>query len=154
MPEPRIHVDFNGIQEDGRISALARHADVPSAVLPGTLVKLWDGDGNTANGRVAELGDGGLVRIDVLLDTWRTLDDAAPSPDQASTDPATMLVNVAVAVLTTGPANCTFAAGSSDESRSVYYVYKRGGFHAVGTTFENFYKLRSVTVEAPATSDR
>lgn len=70
MPEPRIHVDFNDIQEDGRISALKRHADIPEAVEPGALVALWDEDGDTAQGRVESVGERDLVEIEVLMDSW------------------------------------------------------------------------------------
>src|SRR5216683_880392 len=73
MPDTRIHVDFNGVQEDGRIFALRRHADDPDALDAGSEVQLWDEDGNTALGRVAELGDRGLVSIEVVPWSWYLL---------------------------------------------------------------------------------
>lgn len=71
MPDPRIHVDFNGIQEDGRIFALRRHADVPAAVVPGASVQLWDEDGDTVQGRVVALSERDLVEIEVLEESWQ-----------------------------------------------------------------------------------
>src|SRR6266851_574080 len=71
MPDTRIHVDFNGVQEDGRIFALRRHADDPDALDAGSEVQLWYEDGNTALGRVAELGDRGLVSIEVVPGSWQ-----------------------------------------------------------------------------------
>lgn len=68
---PRIHVDFNGLQDDGCLIALRRHADRPSAVVPGTRVVLWDEEGNTAAGRILELGQREQLRIQVELRTWR-----------------------------------------------------------------------------------
>jgi hypothetical protein len=72
MPSPRVHVDFNDIEDDGRIGALVDSADDPSELQPGAIVTLWDEDGNTAQGRVAELADRGLVWIDLLRHTWRS----------------------------------------------------------------------------------
>ncbi len=72
MPDPRIHVDFNGIHEDGRLDVLTRHADDPSGVLPGALVELWDEDGNSALGRVIGVGERDLAQVEVMLDTWRS----------------------------------------------------------------------------------
>lgn len=69
MPNIRVHVDFNDI-EDGSLAALVRHADDPSALVPGARVLLWDEDGNTAEGSVTEIGDRGIVRISMLGGTW------------------------------------------------------------------------------------
>lgn len=152
MPDARIHVDFNGIQEDGRITALTRHADDPSAVRPGALVVLWDEDGNTAQGRVVEVGDRDLVHIDVLLDTWLT-EEAASSLESDSGDGSLLLFDdVGLIVVAAGLVNCTFA-GSSRESRTMRYVFSTRGFRAHQRTFETFYKVHSVNAKAPATSD-
>ena len=77
MPNARIHVDFNDMEDGSRLVALRRHADSPLAVQPGGLVELWDEDGNTAQGRVVELQPRDIVLLDVLWDTWRTADDLA-----------------------------------------------------------------------------
>lgn len=153
MPEPRIHVDFNGIQEDGRITALTRLADEPSAVEPDALVELWDEDGNTAKGRVVELGDRGQARIKVLLDTWRT-EDPAPSPGLASIGHPLATLNGAWVVQFVGVGAFTFAARSLDADQTVYLIHYGAGVRAALHTFADYYKLRSVTVEEPATSDR
>lgn len=78
MPENRIHVDFNGVEDSDRIVALRRHADSPSAVHPGALIELWDEDGNTAQGRVVELRDRDIVLLNVMWDTWQTPDESEP----------------------------------------------------------------------------
>lgn len=70
MPDPRVHVDFNGVGEDGRLAALRSHADKPEALEPGVVVRLFDEDGNSALGRVAETGERDLVWITVLWDSW------------------------------------------------------------------------------------
>ena len=70
MPDPRVHVDFNGVEEDDRIAVLRSHADHPAALEPGTVVRLFDEDGNSAQGRVAEIGERDLVWITVLWDSW------------------------------------------------------------------------------------
>lgn len=83
MPETRIHVDFNDVEDDGRIVALRRHADNPSAVHPGAVVELWDEDGNAARGRISELQARDIVLLDIMWDTWRTA-DASPVARSAS----------------------------------------------------------------------
>lgn len=76
MPDPRVHVDFNGVDEDGCIVALRSHADNPEALELGTVVRLFDEDGNTALGRVTAIGERGLVWITVLWDSWSGHDTA------------------------------------------------------------------------------
>jgi len=71
MPNARIHVDFNDI-EDGSLTALVRHADNPSALAPGVPVTLWDEESNTAKGHVIQLGERGVVRIAMVSGTWRS----------------------------------------------------------------------------------
>lgn len=69
MPDPRIYVDFNDLQ-DGGLSALTRHAADPSAVVVGAYVTLLDEEGNCARGRVTAVEDTGLARIEMLPGTW------------------------------------------------------------------------------------
>src|SRR5450755_2636540 len=68
---PCIEVDFNDFDDSNRLGALVANADDPSALDVGALVLLRDDDGNTAEGRVVELGDRGQVWLDVLRSTWR-----------------------------------------------------------------------------------
>jgi hypothetical protein len=72
VPDARVHVDFNGVEDDGRVAALRSHADTPEALDPGVVVTLFDEDGNTALGRVAEIGERDLVWITVLWDSWNS----------------------------------------------------------------------------------
>jgi hypothetical protein len=76
MPDTRVRVDFNDIRH-GRLRALTRNADDPSAVALGARVELWDDDGNAAEGRVVELADRGLVWLELVRGTWR---DAVDPP--------------------------------------------------------------------------
>jgi hypothetical protein len=79
MPDTRLHVDFNDTRQDGRLRGLSRYADDPSAITPGAQVELWDDEGNTAQGRVVELGDRGLVWFELISGTWRDPDDPSQS---------------------------------------------------------------------------
>jgi hypothetical protein len=81
MPDLQIHVDFNDLDE-GRISALRRHSNEPSAVVLGALVLLLDDEGNSAHGRVTALGKNGLVWIEMLQGTWHSRRHA-PTPTVA-----------------------------------------------------------------------
>ncbi len=67
----RIFVDFNDI-EDGRLSALAKHADDPGALAVGSDVLLVDEEGNSALGHIMGLEATGFVHIDVVRSTWRS----------------------------------------------------------------------------------
>jgi hypothetical protein len=85
MPDARIHVDFNDIEDDS-LTALVRHADDPSALAPGVRVTLWDEEGNTAEGRVIELGERGVVRIALISGTWRSRLTPQQGPEPATVE--------------------------------------------------------------------
>jgi hypothetical protein len=70
VPDPRVHVDFNGVEDDSRLAVLRSHADNPEGLEPGAVVSLFDEDGNSALGRVIETGERDLVWITVLWDSW------------------------------------------------------------------------------------
>jgi hypothetical protein len=59
----RVRVDFEDIEDSGRLTALPLEAGGPLA--RGAVVALYDDRGNTAVGSVLKVGDGGLVLFDV-----------------------------------------------------------------------------------------
>jgi hypothetical protein len=66
MPK-RIHVDFNDIELDDRLTALVEHAD--GEVAPGNLVVLYDADSNKCRALVLDVFEDGTV---ALLPDWST----------------------------------------------------------------------------------
>jgi hypothetical protein len=175
MPEtPRVEVDFNDFEADGRLGALTSSADNPSALAPGVLVTLWDEDGNTAQGRVAELADRGLVWIDVLRETWRSGPEARSAEQVVAANLADLKSSGWVLCLTAG-STTSFTTNFGVVAPDFYLVQPI--FHAVWGTmgplaavrglagwpqhpgwpqhldFAEYYKLRLVTGVAPATAE-
>lgn len=64
-----IHVDFNDIENDDRISALLDHAD--GEARPGHVVELRDGDENRCMARVNAINHAlGVVYLRIRWATW------------------------------------------------------------------------------------
>jgi len=82
VPDPRVHVDFNEVDEGGHVAALKAHVDRPDEVRVGTVVRLFDEDGNTALGRVDSTGPGDLIGAAVLWDSWSPGGSTHVEPDQ------------------------------------------------------------------------
>src|ERR1700722_9128216 len=164
---PSIEVDFNDFDDSNRLGALLANADDPSALDVGTVVLLKDDDGNTAQGRVVEVGDRGQVWLDVLRSTWHN--GPAETADQmittalANADPPAWFF-----LLVTPPGNSPSAFGAS--MRADFYlsplVVTVGGslvrFQArthgltgwpSGLGFTDCYKLRSTSGVAPVTAE-
>lgn len=70
MTDTRIYVDFNDIQ-DGKLSALTKHAEDPSSLVTGEHVLLLDDDGNSALGRIDGFESNGIVQISMVRGSWR-----------------------------------------------------------------------------------
>lgn len=143
MPDTRVHVDFNDIRH-GRLRALSRNADDPSAIAVGGQVELWDDDGNTAQGRVVELADRGLVWFELIRGTWRD-PVATPQSDPQLMQTWWLSWPMRWAVLSTahGP---RFVDASSNA-----VIVISGLRHG---DIEDYYKLSLVTGAAPVTADR
>lgn len=163
MPRTRVHVDFNDVEEDGRIGALAESADDPSALVPGAEVTLWDEDGNTAQGRVVELADRGLVWIDPLRATWRSHLETSHHP--ANDLAITAAIGPINTVATTGSMFLSTAGTVSVNFLTPMTYFTFGGYLSIPTmgpfaaaghprpTFEDYYKVHCVTGVAPAAAD-
>jgi len=82
VPDPRVHVDFNEVDEDGLVAVLRTHAEGPDELSVGTVVQLFDEDGNTALGRVDSTGPNGLLWTAVLWDSWSAGGSAHGEHDQ------------------------------------------------------------------------
>jgi hypothetical protein len=135
MPDTRVHVDFNDIRH-GRLRALSRNAEDPSAIAPGAQVELWDDDGNTARGRVVEVADRGLVWFELIRGTWR---DPVDPPESDPQQGLTWWLGSGVVLST------VHGSGFAD------VILIRALSHA---DFEDYYKLSLVTGAAPMTADR
>jgi hypothetical protein len=166
MPDiPRIEVDFNDFEDDGRLGALASSADDASALEPGVLVTLWDEDGNAAQGRVSELGDRGQVWIDVLRPTWRSASemsaehvvssgfrDATSSVVFFTIRSAGLVEPFEAAATPTVYFDPMLIVVPSMHGRVGAAVLHRAGW-PVGLNFAESYKLRSVVGTAPVTAE-
>jgi hypothetical protein len=153
MPSTRVHVDFNDIEDDDRIGALTDDADDAGALVPGALVTLWDEDGNTAQGRVAELADRGLVWIDLLRNTWRS----HPEERQHAASGYAPLTAFGVVSITGGTAPTTLVAWPLVFSLSGQVLVMGVGPTPGKTQFAyasaHLYKMQSVTGLAPASAE-
>src|SRR6266542_1635364 len=74
---PRVHVDFNDMDQEGRFFVLPDDVE-DGALGPGSAVMLVDEEGNSALGRVAELMERGRAIIAMTAGSWRS--DAAAVP--------------------------------------------------------------------------
>jgi hypothetical protein len=75
MDEVRVHVDFNDVDVDGRFFALPEDAERPLVL--GLPVALWDAEGNSARGRVVEVGQQGRAFVEMIAGTWQSAEAAA-----------------------------------------------------------------------------
>jgi hypothetical protein len=146
MPEPRVHVDFNDIEEDGRLGGLTRNADDPSALQRGTRVVLWDEEGNSAEGLVAELGDRDLVWFEVVPDTWRSWhENSVDSPDHEYPVPSRDAVMIYI--WSAWAAGGIVVLGGVGSGKSLTMLHALGALHAA--RFEDYYGQSMVTGVAP-----
>jgi hypothetical protein len=65
----RLPVEFNDLDEQGRLLVLAELA--PEPITDGERAYLFDDEGNSCWGTVTSIGDG-LIRVDADWDTWRS----------------------------------------------------------------------------------
>jgi hypothetical protein len=68
-----LSVDFNDLDEQGRVLALLRLA--PGSAEVGTRAYLIDDEGNSCSGTIARV-EGALIHIDANWDTWSRASDA------------------------------------------------------------------------------
>jgi hypothetical protein len=73
----RLQVDFNDLDDDGRVLALRRIA--PRAARDGERAYMLDDEGNRCWGTIAG-GDGGLIYIDADWLTWTTVQNERHEP--------------------------------------------------------------------------
>ena len=154
MPDTRVHVDFNDIQH-GRLRALSRNADDPSAIAPGAQVELWDDDGNTAQGRVVELADRGLVWFELIRGTWRDpVDRPQPDPDlvQAWWPAAWIVLGSGLSVVL----GSGYGHKSKDASWNMAFISGPPSMHVqpLHEEIEDYYKLSLATGAAPVAAGR
>lgn len=63
-----IHVDFNAFTPDGRLPVLVQYAD--GTIQAGRTVRVEDGDGNFAEGKVEGVRADGLAFVNVNWTSW------------------------------------------------------------------------------------
>jgi hypothetical protein len=69
-----VHVDFNDVDDDGRMRACyPDHVTAGASLAPGERVVLEDSEGNSMRGQVEgfeNYGRGDLVRVKLIMGTW------------------------------------------------------------------------------------
>lgn len=71
----RVNVDFNDMDQDGRLFVLPEDAEHP--LWQHALVVLGDAEGNHARGRVVEIRDGGRAVIEMIAGSWLSREAAS-----------------------------------------------------------------------------
>lgn len=69
-----LPVDFNDLDEQGRVLALLRLAPATAEVEVGARAYLLDDEGNSCSGTIASIEDA-LIHIDADWDTWSPASD-------------------------------------------------------------------------------